>query len=170
MRFLFSFILLGLVTLTYGQLPLKPEAIGKHFPKFFASNNEGQINNDSLLGKVVLINFWFEGCHPCLAEFDALNELAEKLKPDKEFEFISFTWDNAETIKRVKEKYGLRFKVFFADANECRRLNQNTGFPVSIILDRQGIIKYLVCGGSTDTKIAREFVMSTLLQEIQKEL
>src|SRR5438309_8280297 len=85
------------------------EAIGKPFPAFVAANEQGSINNDSLKGKVVLINFWFEGCHPCIAEFDALNELAEKLKPNKDFEFISFTWDNAETIQRVKEKYQLQF-------------------------------------------------------------
>jgi len=140
------------------------------FPIFVAANEQGKINNDSLKGKVVLINFWFEGCHPCLAEFGALNELAQKLKGNKEFEFISFSWDTTETIKRVKEKYKLQFKVFQASAKECSRLNQNSGYPTTIILNRQGIIKYWIMGGETDTTRAREFVMNTLLSKIQQEL
>jgi cytochrome c biogenesis protein CcmG, thiol:disulfide interchange protein DsbE len=182
MRLLLSLTLLQLSVFSFGQTPTKPvridadslleakigEAIGKPFPTFVAANEQGKINNDSLKGKVVLINFWFEGCHPCLEEFGALNELAEKLKGNKDFEFISFTWDNAETIKRVKEKYQLQFKVFYS--KECSRLNLKFGYPTTIILDRQGIIKYLVCGGSLDPEKAREFVMTTLLPKVQQEL
>lgn len=146
------------------------EAIGKPFPHFFAANEDIKINNDSLLGKVVLINFWFEGCHPCVAEFGALNEIALKLKDNNAFEFISFSWDNPETIARVKQKYNLQFKVFSLSAIECRRLNQNNGYPTTIILDKQGKITYLISGGATTTEKAREFVMSTLLPEIQKVL
>lgn len=115
-----------------------------------------------------MINFWFEGCHPCLAEFGALNELAETLKGNPDFEFISFTWDNAETIKRVQEKYRLKFKVYYS--KECSKLNRRFGYPTTMILDREGIIKYLVSWGTTDPLKAREFVMNTLLPEIQKEL
>ncbi|MGN6399767.1 MAG: TlpA family protein disulfide reductase, partial [Flavisolibacter sp.] len=50
------------------------QILGKPFPTFTAVNEQSTINNDSLKGKVVLINFWFEGCHPCRAEFGALNE------------------------------------------------------------------------------------------------
>jgi len=183
-RLVLSLTLLQTSVLLFGQQPTKPtyfnadsfvlaktnEAIGKPFPFFAASNEEGKINNDSLKGKVVLINFWFEGCHPCLAEFDALNELAEKLKENKDFEFISFTWDNAETIKRVKDNYRLRFKVFQLKDGECRRLNQNMGYPTTIIIDKNGIIKYLTCGGAIDKEKAREFVMNTLLPKLQEQL
>jgi hypothetical protein len=39
-----------------------------------------------------------------------------------------------------------------------------------MILDRQGIIKYIINGGTIDPLKAREFVMNTLLPQIQKEL
>jgi peroxiredoxin len=143
-------------------------AIGTPFQSFAAVNEEGKINNDSLKGKVVLINFWFEGCHPCIAEFGDLNELANKLKSNKDFEFISFTWDNAETIQRVKEKYKLQFKVYYS--NQCSKLNLRLGYPTTMVLDRQGKIKYLTCGGSLNPKEIKEFVNNTLLPAIQKEL
>jgi len=146
------------------------EAVGMPFPAFVASNEYGTINNDSLRGKVVLINFWFEGCHPCLAEFPALNELYQTLKDNRDFELISFTWDRTEAIKRVKEKFNLLFQVYHATARECLRLNQNNGYPTTIILDRQGIIRYMIFGGPTDTDHAREYVMTELLPEIRKVL
>lgn len=146
------------------------QILGKPFPHFVAANEKGSISNDSLLGKVVLINFWFEGCHPCLAEFDALNELAGKLTGNKNFEFISFRWDNTETIHRVAEKYKLQFEVFQTSQKECRRLNQASGYPTTVIVDKHGIIKYWIMGGDTDPTRAREFVMTTLLPKIQQEL
>jgi peroxiredoxin len=146
------------------------EAIGKPFPKFAVADKDGIVNNDSLMGKVVLINFWFKACHPCIAEFGALNELAEKLKGTKDFQFISFTRENAKTIKKLTEKYKLQFKALSLDDKECKRLNQNNGYPTTIILDRQGVIKYLVSGGSIDPQEARKFVMNGLLPKIQKEL
>jgi thiol-disulfide isomerase/thioredoxin len=184
MRLFLFLTLFQLCIFSFGQAPNKTanidldslletktkEAIDKPFPNFVAENEKGKINNNSLLGKVVLINFWFEGCHPCLAEFGALNELAQKLKGNEDFEFISFTSDNMETIERVKEQYNLQFKVFSIHAKECSRLNQNNGYPTTIILDKQGKIKYLVSGGTNDIEKAKEFVMTTLLPKIQKEL
>ena len=181
MRLLPSFVSLHLLIFSFGQSPnpgrvdtdsfyqaMIKAVTGKPFPTFVVANEEGIINNDSLKGKIVLINFWFEGCHPCVTEFPALNELAQKLKGNKGFEFISFTFDNPETIKRVQETYKLDFKVYYS--KECHRLNQGLGYPLSMVLDRQGIVKYAVGGGSLNPEKAREFVMTTLLTKIQQEL
>ena len=132
--------------------------------------NGRKVSNDLLKNKVVLINFWFEGCHPCMAEMDALNELHTTLKSNKDFLFVSFTWDNPETIKRVKEKYNINFGILSTDDIECQRLNFSNGYPTSIILDRSGTIKYLHSGGSVEKEKARELVMNELLVEIKKIL
>lgn len=142
--------------------------IGKPFPVFNAVNGKHKINNDSLKGKVVLINFWFETCHPCMAEMPALNELAVKLKDNQEFELISFTWENMQTVQRIKDEYHLQFKVLSISREECLRLNRN-GYPTTFILDRNGIIRYCISGGSTDPEEARKFVMNRLLKKIEQE-
>ena len=53
-------------------------AVGHAYPNFKITNEARTIDNQSLRGKVVLINFWFEGCHPCMAEMEALNNLFKK--------------------------------------------------------------------------------------------
>ncbi|MCU7551172.1 TlpA family protein disulfide reductase [Chitinophagaceae bacterium LB-8] len=181
MRIIFSGLFLLIAFISFGQASINPKgsvnidslmeanakaAIGRPFPEFEATNEHGRINKKAFKGKVILVNFWFEDCHPCMAEMEALNELYRKLKDRKDFEFVSFTRDNAEAINRVKEKFGLQFKIFSINDAECRRLNQNNGYPTSIVVDKNGKIAYLVCGGPTDKDKAREFVMSKLLSEI----
>ncbi len=171
-----------LATLSYTQTQLRtaskgqmdslmcPEgyaAVGKPYMLFKLSKNKKVIDNKSLKGKVVLINFWFEGCHPCMAEMSGFNELFGKLKDNRDFEFISISWDIPETINRVKNKYSLQFDVFSADTKECERLNMGCGYPTTIILTKEGIVKYRHSGGSTDEPKAKEFVMTTLLSEIE---
>ena len=109
MKLLFSPICLLITCLSFAQTPafddiddslfLKqfyPAAyaqIGHPFQKFSFTENGKTFNNDSLKGKVVFINFWFEACHPCILEMDALNELFEKLKDNKDFMFVSLSID-----------------------------------------------------------------------------
>ena len=105
-----------------------------------------------------------------MAEMEALNSLFKKMHSNKDFVFISLTWDDKETVKRVREKYGLAFEVFSASNKECERLNFGCGYPTSIVLDKSGIVKYRHSGGSIKTEEANEFIKKTLLFEIQSLL
>src|SRR5688572_13442850 len=84
------------------------ENIGKGFPAFSAHSIQGENYSDEMLsGKVVFINFWFENCPPCIAEFEALNELYKNYKNNKNFQFISFTYEKKEKAFRAAQKYGI---------------------------------------------------------------
>jgi peroxiredoxin len=145
-------------------------AIGQPYLTFKLTDQNKVVDNESLHGKVVFINFWFEGCHPCMVEMEALNELFDMTKNYKNFVFISLTRDNQETLNRVREKFGLNFPVFSASDNECQRLNFGCGYPTSIILDKSGNVKYRHSGGSLKKDEAKEFVLTTLLTEIESLL
>lgn len=185
MRGLLSFFFFVVTPLLYAQsstektwnreldsliCPIGFATLNQPYLEFKLTGENTTLHNQSLKGKVVLINFWFEGCHPCMAEMDALNELFNKLKNNNDFVFVSVTKDNKETIKRVKEKYALDFEVFFANTRECMRLNFGCGFPTNIILDKNGVLKYHSAVGSPVKEEARQFVMMTLLSEIQSLL
>jgi thiol-disulfide isomerase/thioredoxin len=142
-------------------------AVNHPYTEFRFTSENRIVDNQSLKGKVVLINFWFEGCHPCMAEMEALNELFKKMKSNRDFVFISLTWDNQEAIKRVKEKYALDFEVFSTSGKECQRLNFGCGYPTSIVLDKTGTLKYRHSGGPLEKEEAREFIMTRLLSEVQ---
>ena len=140
---------------------------GKPLPGFSFIYNGKVLNNDSLRGKVVMINFWFEGCHPCMAEMDALNELFEKLKSNKDFKLVSISTDNEETINRVKQKFAIKYEIIPVDRKECSQIMFDCGFPLSIVLDKNGRINYFHAAGSIKKEEAREGVMKELLPRIQ---
>jgi thiol-disulfide isomerase/thioredoxin len=150
--------------------PIGYAAKGHPYLPFLLANDQKTVGNQNVSGKVVFINFWFEGCHPCMAEMDALNKLFEKMKDNKDFVFITVTWDNTETIKRVTNKFSLSFDIFATSPAECERLNFGCGYPTSVILDKKGIVQYRHSGGSTDKKKADQFVLTTLLTEIESLL
>ena len=150
--------------------PIGYMAKGHPYLPFKLTSDKKTVDNQSISGKVVFINFWFEGCHPCMAEMDALNKLFEKVKDKKDFVFISVTWDNDETIKRVTQKFSLSFDIFSASPAECQRLNFGCGYPTSVILDKKGIVHYRHSGGSNDKEKADQFVLKALLTEIESLL
>lgn len=147
------------------------ESIGKAFPYFKVNINQHSITNDSLKGKVVFINFWFAACPPCIAELSALNELYKKFSANKTFEFISFTYEKPESILLLKKKYHIRYKVVSVTRQECYRLNQNNGFPTSIVLNKEGVIENLFTGGDRDdVESARGFIINTVYKSISRVL
>ncbi|MEI8058627.1 MAG: TlpA disulfide reductase family protein, partial [Ferruginibacter sp.] len=145
--------------------------IGMPYNTFSFTTKDGVVfSNASLKGKVVFINFWFEACPPCVAEFDALNALYLKYKNDPKFIFVSFSSDSLETVNSVQQKYHIAFPVISISKEECYRLNQQNGFPTSIILNTAGKIQFLHTGGSLEKEEIKLYFNTTLYPAIQEAL
>lgn len=185
MKFIVSLIIFFCASSVYGQDPvshisldsfnrMKAERdmqfLAKPYPVFKADNEYGEICNDSLMGKVVLLNFWFAACPPCVAEMEALNKLYQKFKNNKKFSFLSFTFEPPAKLVQLKKKFQMRYPVYSLSSMECYRLNRNNGFPTTIILDETGIIRYITYGGSTDKAEAEEIVLKEILPALEKQL
>src|SRR5688572_27232831 len=53
--------------------------IGLKFPDFSLTSIDGkQFQLSELKGKVIMLNFWFIACAPCVAEMPLLNQLVEE--------------------------------------------------------------------------------------------
>jgi peroxiredoxin len=144
--------------------------IGKEMDHFSVLSDEGRsYTNDSLKGKVTLVNFWFEACAPCVAEFEELNKLNGRIK-NRKFQLLSFTFETPDAIKRIKEKYKLEFEVISISEKECRRLNFNYGFPFNIIVDESSKIANIHHGGSIDKTEAGKNFNIAIIPEIKKLL
>jgi peroxiredoxin len=127
--------------------------IGTLYPDFTATTLDGKtISDRQLIGRVTIINFWFEACAPCIAEFDALSELYHKFKDDSSFQFLSFTFEQVEDAKAIVQKFNIPYDVSSISHEECSsRLNFGFGFPTTIIINQSGKIVFIKHGGSTDT-------------------
>jgi len=103
-----------------------------------------------------VINFWFESCAPCVAELNSLNNLYVKFQPNQKFQFLSFTRDNPDDAKLSILKYELLFPIISISNEECYRLNCNSGFPTTIIVDQTGKIVFMKDGGSIEKQAVEE--------------
>ena len=174
--FLFSFLFLVLFSFaqtdTTKKIPVfrETQVIGKPFPLFYVKSGNATWTNDSLKGKVVFINFWFENCPPCVAEMGPLNELYQKLKGHPNVAFLSFSFESQEKLKALKTKYNIPYTVATINHGECYRLNQDHGFPTSIILDKNGVIKFLKTGGYIDKEKVHKFITEEIYKKILAEL
>ena len=127
------------------------------FEPFTAKTTADKIySNKNLENKITFINFWFEGCAPCIAEFDALNDLYSKYKSNKDFQFLSFTFETRENVLRVAQKYDLKYPILSIKREHIYKLIFNLGFPTNMVTDKQGNIRYIKCGGFSGFKGKRK--------------
>lgn len=144
--------------------------INKPFPEFSASADNKVCSNETLKDKVVFINFWFAACAPCMAEMDELNQLFTKFKQNKNFELVSFTFEDAKKIALIKRKFKIGYNVYSISRDECYRLNNNNGFPTSIILDSAGTIKYIHSADQLNKSEIKKYFTAKVYPLISKEL
>lgn len=78
----------------------KYRLLNKTVPQFEISSTSGRnFNQDSVKGKITLINFWYYGCIPCMAEIPALNDLKDEFENDKSVQIISLFKDSIKVYR-----------------------------------------------------------------------
>jgi len=140
------------------------------FPAFSLGNDSTVVNLDSLKGKIVYINFWFERCGPCMAEAPALNELYGMVKDSAGIRFLSFTLDAPAEARKAKARLKIPYPVFSLPLSKSLELNPANRYPTSIILNRRGEVVFEKSGGSMNPVKAREFILSTLFPALVNQL
>lgn len=109
---------------------------------------DGNDVDESLFSKnaVTVMNFWFTGCKPCVAELSKLNELNDAIKSmgGEVVGVNTDTFDGKEsTIKETKkilESQGAKYRNFALDANSDagKYASEIMAFPTTILVDRKG--------------------------------
>lgn len=121
--------------------------MGKPFPDFdLMPLAGGRLKKQDLKGKVTVINFWFTGCQPCVAEMPQLNQLVDTFKSDAVI-FLAFSFNEKSTIERFLQKNSFSYVQLPDSRGVISEMSINT-YPTHIILDTSGKIREIVIGGS----------------------
>jgi len=114
------------------------------------------IQSSTLKGKILVINFWFIDCHPCIAELDGLNKLVAQYI-GKDVVFLAITWEAKERIvKDFLPRHQLDFNII-SDARVLTDQLMGSAYPTTYIIDQSGFIQYAWMGGKVDEKAGNEF-------------
>ena len=120
------------------------ELLGKPMPIWGADLSGKPIDEKTLDGKVVLLDFWATWCGPCTAEFPHLKLLYQKYK-DKGFDIVSFSVDaEQEKLLAFLERNPLPWIVLSKESSErvglppLSRYYGAKALPVVLLRDRDG--------------------------------
>jgi len=95
---------------------------------------------ESLKGKVIVLNFWFIQCKPCVEEFPDLNKLKNKFK-NKSVEFFAVTWNDKNSLVKFLETKKLDFTVV-PDGKLVNKF-KIPYYPYNIIINKKGKVEYV---------------------------
>lgn len=127
--------------------PTRNIKLGKSVPAFSVKsldNPSVTISNESMKGKVYLIDFWATWCGPCVAEMGNLHSAYEKYR-DKNFEIVSLSFDrNVSDITRFRKgKWKMPWMHTFVDGGFDSDLADRfevLGIPKPVLIDAEGKI------------------------------
>lgn len=94
-----------------------------------------------LKGKIVVLNFWFTSCAPCIQEMPELNRLAKEYK-DKEVVFLGLTFNNQVQVDKFLKNRKFEYTIL-SNSKEVDKQYKVTSWPTSMVIDTNGTIKFI---------------------------
>ena len=133
-----------------GTTDMNPGSANTVFPSFAGKDFDGNDVDSSIFANnaVTVINFWFNGCSPCVNELGDLSELNDSLK-ERGGELIGVNVEafdgNEKIIEEAKSllaaKNATYRNIYFAsDSEAAQYAAQIMAFPTTVFVDRQGNI------------------------------
>ena len=101
-------------------------------------------------GKLLVINFWYINCGPCIIEMPYLNDLVNKYQ-NEDVQFLALSFDTVLDIKSFLQK-----TEFIYEHGSISRSLMYDFTPVSpghFIVDKDGIIRDITIGAPRNTEI-----------------
>lgn len=117
---------------------------GRTAPDFALPSAGGEnLRLSEYRGNVVMINFWATWCGPCRQEMPLLDQLYNR------YERVGFNLlgvnidDDSNRAMQMVEELGVGFPVLFDERKEVSKLYDVEAMPVTVIVDRQGTVRFV---------------------------
>ena len=116
-------------------------AIGRLAPKI--NINKWLQETPELENKVIVIDFWFTNCAPCVASIPHLNDLVDTYQGE-DIVFLAVTDDSKKKVNAFMErrKIDIQSSVGFYSFNGLERKFNVEAFPQSFVIDSEGILRW----------------------------
>ena len=113
-------------------------------PDFTLTDANGQsVTLSDLRGQVIMINFWASWCGPCRQEMPLLEQIHQRYEP------LGFTLlgvnveENPADGQAFLKERPVSFPVLYDPENGISKLHDVVAMPSTVLIDRQGNVRYL---------------------------
>lgn len=132
---------------------IAPE-IGAQAPDFALRDLEGnEVRLSDYRGKTVLLTFWATWCGPCRLEMPTFEDRYQELKDDG-FTVLGLNYDEpVEDVSAFRDELGLSFPLLLDPGGSVQRLYRIRGYPSSIFVDDQGVVRIVHIGLITEGQL-----------------
>ncbi|WP_247232389.1 peroxiredoxin [Telluribacter sp. SYSU D00476] len=143
------------------RVPTSPFTVGTDAPSLTFNTIDGRtISLDHMKGEVIVLNFWNIGSKGREMERETMNKMSERLK-SKGVRFVAITMNGGEQLKTWLTKYPVKYEVL-EKVDFMNYTGPNLfGFscmPTTIVIDRDGRVRYNRCGAIATPEEAAQFI------------
>nr|WP_239000355.1 TlpA disulfide reductase family protein [Hyunsoonleella ulvae] len=140
--------------------------IGKQIKSFELPvlNKENTINISKLKGNVILLEFWFKGCGPCLASIPSLNKIEEKYR-GKKFKLYGIETKEKNTSDELIS-YIKKQNIQYENLSNGKKFSEAynvVSAPTFFLIDKNGTIVSIKTGYSKQNMKKLELLIEQLL-------
>lgn len=138
--------------------------LGLEPPPFSLTDLQGEkVSSGDLAGKVVVLNYWFIGCAPCIREMPALTRLERRYRERQDVVFLALSFDAPEAIRDFLAQREFTYRQLPAPRDWFHEA-KITAYPTHLVVDREGVIRGALEGLDTPEELEAE--LDRLIREV----
>lgn len=114
---------------------------GSPAPRFHAKTTSGEsFNNDSVKGKVVLLEFWATWCGYCKDEEPLIEQINKEFAGKGLIVLAIDVAESKKTVKKYLEQHPRSCRIVLTEDTNLAAMYQATVYPIYVVIDRDGNI------------------------------
>ena len=132
-------------------------------PRFSATTTSGEkFTNDSIKGKVVLLEFWTTWCGYCADEADFVDKIGHDFAGKGLVLLAIDVGESKKTVKKYLEQHPRTCKIVYMEDTNLAAMYAATVYPIYVVIDRDGNVAGTQRGAGGEEALKRLLVRGGL--------